>query len=192
MMPKNKKAQVGVGTLIIFITTILVAAIGASVIIQTSGSLQQQATVTGEQAIKEISTKIKVQSVIGYSTSTSRIDKLILVVELSSGSNDVKLSDIVLTYQSKDIYITGIKYNLSASDNNSYPDFYKNVIKGDGDDILEYGEIIELHFWIEDATSHPLAPNTEFTLILMPKSGTSSLIRTTTPSVFKYSYVSLA
>jgi len=192
MMFKNKKAQVGVGTLIIFIAMVLVAAIGASVIIQTSGSLQQKASVTGEQAIREISTKIKVQSIIGYSTSDSQIDKLIIVVGLASGSGEVNLSDIVLSYQSKDIYITGIEYNSSASDNNSSPDFYKHVIKGDADDVLERGEIIELHFWIEDTTSHPLSTNTEFTLMLMPKSGTSSLIKTTTPSVFKYSYVSLS
>ncbi len=190
-MFKNRKAQVGVGTLIIFIAMILVAAIGASVIIQTSSSLQQKASETGEQAIKEISTKIKVESVIGYSTSSSKIDKLIMVVELASGSSDINLNDLVLSYQSKDIYITGIKYNSSATDNNSYADFYKHVIKGDGDDILEQGEIIELHFWIEDTVSHPLQPNTEFTLNIIPKSGTSSLIKTTTPSVFKYSYVSL-
>ena len=187
----DNKAQVGIGTLIIFIAMILVAAIGASVIVQTSAKMQQQAMVTGEQTIKEISTKLKVMSVVGFSNTTNKITKLIVVVQLASGSGEVGLEDITLTYQSKDIYITGIKYNSSAEDNNSIPDFYKRVIKGDNDDFLEAGEIVELHFWIEDSQHHPLDPDTRFELILIPRYGTQSIIRATTPGVFKYSYVPL-
>jgi len=110
---RNNKAQVGIGTLIIFIAMILVAAVAAGVLLKTSGSLQQKATVTGEQAQKEVSTNIKVTNVVGYTNSSDdgHIRALILTCQLASGSGDVKYDDIVLTYQEGNNYVSGIAWN---------------------------------------------------------------------------------
>lgn len=189
----NRKAQAGVGTLIIFIALVLVAAVGASVLMQTTGKLQRQASVTGEHALREVSTKIDVRSVASYSSapSTNKIDKLMLTVSPAAGGKDVQLEDVVLSYQSKDIYITGIRFNSTAQDNNDMADFYSMVIKGDADYILEQGEILELHFWIEDSSPRQLDVNTEFAITITPKSGTSTLVKSRTPSMLLYNYTTI-
>lgn len=190
-MNMNCRAQAGVGSLIVFMALVLAAAVGAGVLIQTSGKLQRQASDTGEHAMKEVSTKMDVQSVVGYS-STNKIDKLILTVSAGAGGVDIKLEDVVLSYQSKDIYITGIKFNATAKDNNSAADFYTVAVKGDGGDILEQGEIMQLHFWIEDAGGQKqLDTNAEFTLTVTPKTGTLTRARARTPAMLLYNYTAL-
>jgi flagellin FlaB len=64
-MKKNKRAEMGVGTMIIFIAMVLVAAVAASVLISTANTVREQAQQTGDQAINGVATGFLVQDVIG-------------------------------------------------------------------------------------------------------------------------------
>ena len=58
-----RRAEMGIGTLIIFIALLLVAAIAAGVLIQSSGSLQEKALTTGDQAEGQIATNVRIVEV---------------------------------------------------------------------------------------------------------------------------------
>lgn len=185
-------AQAGIGSLVLFIAMLLVAAVGASTLIQTTGKLQQQAAVTGGQGIKEVSTKVAVKSVVGYSASPSagEFDKLIITVSLASGE-ELPLDGLVMSYQAGDVYIPKIHYNASAGDANGIPDFYVRALIGDQDDLLTKNELLELHFWIEDGASFPLNTTTEYAINIAPKGVTSTLVRGTTPEIILNSFTFL-
>ena len=55
----NHNAEMGMGTLIIFIAMILVAAIAASFLISTTGSLKNKALSTGKATTQEVGTSLQ-------------------------------------------------------------------------------------------------------------------------------------
>jgi flagellin FlaB len=103
LMKTNTRAQVGIGTLIIFIAMVLVAAVAAAVLIQTSGILQQKAQSTGKQSTQEVSSNLMVKNIEGVraknaSTGTSdTIDMLKLSVGLNVGSSPVDVNQVVIS-----------------------------------------------------------------------------------------------
>jgi flagellin FlaB len=62
---KEDRGQVGIGTLIVFIAMVLVAAIAAGVLINTAGFLQSQAEATGQESTDLVSERIDVTSTVG-------------------------------------------------------------------------------------------------------------------------------
>ncbi len=98
----DEKGLVGIGTLIIFIALILVSAVAAGVIIRTSGQLRQQARNTGEEAIRDISTGIKILGSKGRPNGEN-IDNAEILVRLRAGSPGINLSEAILQYVSEDI-----------------------------------------------------------------------------------------
>ncbi|MDK2835187.1 MAG: archaeal flagellin FlaB [Methanolobus sp.] len=103
LMNKDTRAQVGIGTLIIFIAMVLVAAVAAAVLIQTSGILQQKAQATGKQSTQEVSSNLMIKNIEGVRAKTNSTDMagnislLKLNVGLNVGSSPVDVNQVVVS-----------------------------------------------------------------------------------------------
>jgi len=101
-MIASKRAEMGVGTLIVFIAMLLVAAVAAGVLIQTAGTLQEQSLATGQQARSQISTNARVIEVSGTDGRNGNVTDFQQIIKLSPGSDPIKLNQIIFTFNTKD------------------------------------------------------------------------------------------
>ena len=92
ILDEEERGQVGIGTLIVFIAMVLVAAIAAGVLINTAGFLQTQAEATGQESTSQVSDRLQVVSTSGEVTETyDGVEALNFVVALAPGSSPVDI-----------------------------------------------------------------------------------------------------
>ena len=97
----EERGQVGIGTLIVFIAMVLVAAIAAGVLINTAGFLQSQAEATGQESTDLVSERIDVTSTVGIvnetdGASTGDLQEIRVGVAGAAGSNQIDLSSATI------------------------------------------------------------------------------------------------
>lgn len=168
---RGGEAQVGIGTLLIFLSMVLVSALAASVVLRTSMLVESKASTTSSDASSEVVTGLRITEVVGYSSDRHNITSIALTVELASGSLNIRYDDILLAYHTGDVYLSGILHELSpnAGVNNFSVTFIRNKTN---DYVLERGEIAQLWFDLEgNPDVEPLQPGREFSITLLPIGG---------------------
>ena len=115
-LKNNDEAMVGIGTLIVFIAMVLISAVAASVLITTSQSLQQRFKAVGIDTIREISSGLVIEDVIGY-TDASRevVEYLAIEVRSRAGALDMDLTTVTLSILYDEFHL--LKYNTTLVEN---------------------------------------------------------------------------
>ncbi|MFO8116301.1 MAG: archaellin/type IV pilin N-terminal domain-containing protein [Halorubrum sp.] len=98
ILNEEERGQVGIGTLIVFIAMVLVAAIAAGVLINTAGFLQSQAEATGQESTDLVSERIDVTSEVGIvgNNSSGELESIKISVSGAAGADQIDLSESTL------------------------------------------------------------------------------------------------
>ena len=169
----NDKAEVGIGTMIVFIATILVAAIAAGVLINTSQKLQTKATSTGNDATNSVGSSLTVMNVYGTDANPKgSINTLDIWVQLAAGSEPIDLDNVILQYKDG-TQTTNTDLALIQLDNADGTDATSTVISS--------GEVMRIVF---TAPGSGIVPNTHVSLTLIPQQGLSTGVSFTTPLTY--------
>ncbi len=171
----------GVGTLIIFIALLLVAAVAAGVLIQTAGSLQQKALSTGTQATGQISTNA-VTLEVSATDGTGTMDNFSHVMKLAPGSDPIELSSVTITFGTKNTTQT-LVYDSTLDETTansthfsvSYLQQGSNNVNG----VLVRGDVIKLTY----ISARTIASGEDIRINFIPKSGTATLTEFSVPDV---------
>jgi flagellin FlaB len=108
-------AEIGIGVLIVFIAMVLVAAVAASVIMQTAETLQERAYAVGKQTIHDVSSGIRIIGVTGYTNlAKTKLEYLAISVTPRAGSYDLDLNKTLLYLQLNNYSILNLNRNCKA------------------------------------------------------------------------------
>jgi len=192
MFDTENRGQVGIGTLIVFIAMVLVAAIAAGVLINTAGLLQAQAQTTGEETTAEVSDIIQIDEVLGIDATNDSSEGLVgfqdaenetfgqvnATVRLASGSEAVNLSEATYTLETNgnaDV-ISGIQkdsiINYSVVQGE---DIYDDEDKKVNPILSDQGDRVEIGFNLTASDQlNELDETTRMTIVVQSPAGGSS------------------
>lgn len=187
-MKTNKKAEAGIGTLILFIALILVAAVAAGVLIQTSSSLQSKALATGSQAQTQVSSGLIIlQAWAENASSTQTVDRVYFKAKLAPGSDPMVLNASYVSFATQAIRQT-FRYNDTGSCDNvtaitaaaSGNTFLVSGLVGYAiPGYLLDGDVVDICF----LSPITIAQSTQITVAFAPKVGSIASFTTSTPDV---------
>jgi len=173
------RGQVGIGTLIVFIALVLVAAIAAGVLINTAGFLQSQAESTGQESTDQVSNGLQVTGATAEMSGGS-VDNTAITLSLSPGSDPIDIKSVRFEI------FGDVAASVTPSTNSDYGELVKS---GDGvgasssasdkslDDETEY-VVIQID---TDPLSVGLSEGDEVELVITAPSGAQTTERLSVP-----------
>lgn len=173
---RNDTGDVGIGTLIIFIAMVLVAAVAAAVLIQTSGVLQQKAQQTGKEATQEVSSNLKIVNVVGTradALQTTDISTLNVSVTLAAGGHDIDFQQVIIKYLNETTTAT-LNYSATAPDATHFIYTEDRDPSETGVPVLSAGDLgkITISLSATNGTTQNLSVRKRGTIQIIPESGT--------------------
>ncbi|NPA47336.1 MAG: flagellin [Thermococci archaeon] len=200
----KKRGSIGIGTLIVFIAMVLVAAVAAAVLMNTSNFLQQKAYATGKQTTQQVSTGLQIDSITGYAPAANQITELAIQVSVLPGSSPIDLNqtklylsdgsqDVVLHYGNVKQALSGSVFSTSNTSiwHNLTGTTFGVLIVQDADGSLsgsiptiDQGDIAILAVNASAVFGSPIGPRTPLTIKIVPELGNPAFAQVTTPSAY--------
>jgi flagellin FlaB len=190
----DKRAEMGVGTMIIFIAMVLVAAVAASVLISTANSVREQAQNTGEQAIQNVASGFITYDVVGTVTATyDELDSVDIYVRLAAGSPSINMDNVVISVTDGGDTVVFVKgAAASATDYaaeqtlvvSSVEDWTTSAV-----DMVGQGDLIKITL---DLGAFAIGNSQNVEIKIMPAYGQNSLVQFYTPEVFDSEMINFA
>ncbi|MBU1159379.1 MAG: flagellin [Candidatus Thermoplasmatota archaeon] len=191
----EEEGEMGVGTLLIFIAMIIVAAVAAGVLVQTAYKLQQQAESTGDEAIQDVAAGFKVLAVWGSTDGAPAVDHLYIKIALIAGSPGINLENTIIEVTQTIGGGVASEITLSYASAASATEFTASELR-DMDPsttavMMTAGDVFQIEIDV-NATSGidmVLDPQEQLTLLLIPKHGVPTYLEITAPSTLEASSV---
>jgi flagellin FlaB len=127
----DDRGQVGIGTLIVFIAMVLVAAIAAGVLVNTAGFLQATAEDAGTESVDKVTNRVEVVNSHGVVGNNDTISEINITVRLAAGSAAVDMDSTSVKYLS-DTQVATLTNSSSQTANDT--EFALSKIQGTDDD----------------------------------------------------------
>ena len=194
---KDKRAEMGVGTMIIFIAMVLVAAVAASVLISTANKVREQAQNTGDQAINNVASGFVVQDVTGnVLPDRSGIKNISVQIRLQAGSPAVNMDKVTVQF------ISGSTNNMMQMNSTGAPTSTRYVANqtlaktvggntwSTANYVVQQGDMITISI-CNSAGNLSLKFTQSCTVKIVPAYRSPTTINFATPSYYSTDYVNL-
>ena len=186
-MRRDERGETGIGTMIVFIAAVLVAAIAASVLISTSGKLQEKSSRTGDQATQQVASNMGIESIVGKrdAVSDTGLKHLELYLTLAPGAQELDLEQLKIQLQNATEIKTFAYHNAAANATH----FSASAIRdADGsfsgaNPVMTAGDLVKVSISLGDANM-TLPPRDDVRVVLLPEIGSSVATGFATPSSF--------
>ena len=182
----EERGITGLETAIVLIAFVVVAAVFAFVVLSTGLFSSERAKETVFAGLAKTRGSMELTGSVYGTTDLTKITQLTFDVTLAAGGDSVNLDPSVTNNK------TVISYNDSqnAVSNVAYT---TTVITGNGDKLLQQGELFEIGIDLTQSqfAAVTLGTNKTFTLELKPPSGSYLVIQRTTPAGMASSIIDL-
>jgi len=183
---REERGITGLETAIVLIAFVVVAAVFAFVVLSTGLFSSERGKETVYAGLAKTRGSMELTGGVIASSNTTKVTNVTFDLTLAAGGDSVNLNPsdttnrAVISYQDSNVSKNDVTYTTT-------------VITGNGDKLLEQGELVEISIdFSQTALSGvSLSTNTTFTLEVKPPTGSYMVIQRTTPASINKSIVDL-